>query len=117
MSDAEDLSWPDRLRAATAAFSWNELTHIVEQYVRHLRSTDESVTQDEASQMLGLLRGVRRYAELHVAADALLGHGLHDAFIKRQFAQALVDRDSPAAALLVYQGILDDPSTPDAGAA
>ena len=62
---------------------------------------------------LGLLRGYARYAELHAVADALLGHGLNDAVIKRQFAQALVDRDSPAAALLVYQGILNDPSTPE----
>jgi V8-like Glu-specific endopeptidase len=113
MSDHADLSWPDRLQAATATFSWNELSLIVDQYVRHLRSTEELVPPDEASRMLGLLRGVRRYAELHAVADALLGHGLNDAVVKRQFAQALVDRDSPAAALLVYQGILDDPSTPE----
>src|SRR5512132_2725054 len=113
MTGAGDLSWPDRLRAVTTAFSWNELSQLVDKYVRHLRSTEESVPQDEASQMLGLLRGVRRYAELHAVADALLGHGLNDAVIKRHFAQALVDRDSPAAALLVYQGILDDPSTPE----
>ena len=113
MTGAKDLSWPDRLRAVTTVFSWNELSQLVDSYVRHLRSTEESVPKDEASQMLGLLRGVRRYAELHAVADALLGHGLNDAVVKRQFAQALVDRNSPAAALLVYQGILDDPSTPE----
>jgi V8-like Glu-specific endopeptidase len=113
MSGAEDGSWPARLRAATTAFSWNELSHIVDQYVRHLRSTEELVPQEEARQMLGLLRGVRRYSELHAVADALLGHGLNDSVVKRQFAQSLVDRDSPAAALLVYQAILDDPSTPE----
>ncbi|MEV0803211.1 serine protease [Kribbella sp. NPDC050281] len=107
-------SWPDRLRAATAVFDWNELADIADQYVRHLRSTEDLVPQAEASQMLGLLRGVRRYVELHAIADALLGHGLNDAVVKRQFAQALVDRDSPAAALLIYRGILDDPATPEA---
>jgi hypothetical protein len=100
MSGDGDSSWPDRLRAATTAFSWNELSHIVDEYVRHLRSTEEVVRQEEATQMLGLLRGVRRYAELQRVADALLGHGLNDAIVKRQFAQALVDRDSPAAAHL-----------------
>jgi hypothetical protein len=108
------VSWPDRLRVATTAYDWNAVARIAEQYVRHLRSTEEPVAPTEATDMLGLLRGVRRYAEIHTIADALLGHGLNDAVIKRQFAQALVDTDSPAAARLVYQGILDDPSTPAA---
>ena len=113
MSDLAAGSWVERIRAATVAFNWSELSEIVEQYVRHLRSTEDLVPQGEASEILGLLRGVRRYAEVHAVADALLGHGLNEAVVKRQFAQALVDRDSPAAALLVYQGILDDPSTPE----
>ena len=113
MSDVGAGSWPDRLRAARPRSGGTSSDEIVDQYVRHLRSTEDLVPQREASEMLGLLRGVRRYAELHAVADALLGHGLNDAVVKRQFAQALVDRDSPAAALLVYQGILDDPSTPE----
>ena len=113
MSDVGVISWADRVRRTTASFSWNELGQIVDQYVRHLRSTEDLVPQREASEILGLLRGVRRYAELQRVADALLGHGLNEAVVKRQFAQALVDRDSPAAALLVYQGILDDPATPE----
>ena len=89
MSDVGVVSWADRVRSATAAFSWNELRQIVDQYVRHLRSTEDLVPQREASEILGLLRGVRRYAELHVVTDALLGHGLNEAVVKRQFAQAL----------------------------
>src|ERR1700754_1235475 len=65
MSDHADQSWPDRLQAATASFSWDDLSLIDDQYVRHLRSAEELVPQDDASRMLGLLRGVRRYAELH----------------------------------------------------
>jgi hypothetical protein len=113
MADGSASPWVEQVRAATAAFSWNDLSSIIEQYVRHLRSTEDLVPQREASDILGLLRGVRRYAEVHTVADALLGHGLNEAVVKRQFAQALVDRDSPAAALLVYQGILDDPRTPE----
>lgn len=114
MTTDADLPWPERFRAATTAYDWNAVALTAEQYVRHLRSTEAAVAQVEATEVLGLLRGVRRYTEIHVVADALLGHGLNDAVIKRQFAQALVDRDSPAAARLIYQGILDDPSTPDA---
>ena len=117
MTDASAASWVEQVRGATAAFSWTELGQIIEQYVRHLRSTEHLVSQREASEILGLLRGVRRYAEVHAVADALLGHGLNEAIVKRQFAQALVDRDSPAAALLVYQGIARRPDDAGGGAA
>jgi S1-C subfamily serine protease len=43
-------------------------------------------------------------------SDALLGQGIEDAFVRRQFAQALVDRDTPAAAALVFRSLLDDPA-------
>jgi Trypsin-like peptidase domain len=114
VNSESEPTWPDRLRTATTAYDWSAVAQVADLYVRHLRSTEASVPQGEASEMLRLLRGVRRYTEIHSIADALLGHGLNDAVIKRQFAQALVDRDSPAAARLVYQGILDDSSTPEA---
>lgn len=114
MTTGGDVPWTDRFRTATTAYDWTAVTLIAEQYVRHLRSTGDPVPPTEATQILALLRGVRRYTEIHMVADALLGHGLNDTVIKRQFAQALVDRDSPAAARLVYQGILDDPATPAA---
>jgi hypothetical protein len=41
-------------------------------------------------------------------ADAALGHGLTETAIKRQLAQALVDRDRPAAALLIFRLLIDD---------
>lgn len=107
-------SWPDVLEDATARYDWTAVAEVVKRYVDHLRSTEGSVPGDEASRMLGLLRGVRRFAEIQTIADALLGHGLNDAVIRRQLAQSLVDRDNPAAARLVYQAILDDPATPDA---
>lgn len=114
MTSDGDLTWSDSLRVAVLDFDWSAVAAVVERYVDHLRSTEGSVDLDEASQMLGLLRGVRRYAEIQTVADALLGHGLKDAFIRRQLAQSFVDRDNPAAARLVYQGILDDPATPGA---
>jgi len=107
------VSWPEALGAATAAFDWTAVTEVVERYVAHLRSTEGSVPADEASHMLALLRGVRRFAEMQTIADALLGHGLNDAVIRRQLAQSLVDRNNPAVARLVYQAILDDPRTPE----
>jgi len=59
-----DIPWPDALRAATTRYDWNAVSVVVEHYVDHLRSVEGFVGQDEASQMLGLLRGVRRYADI-----------------------------------------------------
>jgi len=42
-----------------------------------------------------------------------LGHGLSDAVVRHQLAQSLVDRGNPAAARLIYQGILGDPDAPE----
>jgi hypothetical protein len=67
------VTWPERLRAATTAYDWNEVARIADLYVRHLRSTEALVTAKDATDMLGLLRGVRRYAEIQTIADALLG--------------------------------------------
>ena len=104
--------WPHRFRAAAEGYDWPAVTRTTEQYVQHLRSTAATVSRTEATEVLGILRAARRYTEIHAVADALLGRGLGDAHVRRQLAQALVDRDNPSVALLVYRGILEDPETP-----
>lgn len=107
------VAWTDALQLATKAYDWDAVDGVVGRYVAHLRSTEDPVRQDEAREMLHLLRGVRRYDDIQAVADALLGLGHDDAMIRRQLAQSLVDRGNPAAARLIYQGILADPDTPE----
>jgi V8-like Glu-specific endopeptidase len=103
------VSWRQRIQQAARQFDWQQLAEVVEEYVGHLRSTPEIEDYQQIRAILSLLRECRRYEELLRVADAALGHGLTDAAIKRQLAQALVDRDRPAAALLIFRSLIDDP--------
>ena len=103
------MSWRQRIQQAARQFDWQQLAEVVEEYVGHLRSTPEIEDSQQIRAILSLLRECRRYEELLRVADAALGHGLTDATIKRQLAQALVDRDRPAAALLIFRSLIDDP--------
>ena len=103
------MSWRQKIQQAARQFDWQQLAEVVEEYVGHLRSTPEIEDSQQIRAILSLLRECRRYEELLRVADAALGHGLTDAAIKRQLAQALVDRDRPAAALLIFRSLIDDP--------
>ena len=109
-----DVSWESDFVVATRSFEWQRVAELADEYVRHLRSTGEYVSGPEAKAILALLRENRRYNELLRVSDALLGHGVDDAAVKRQFAQALVDRDSPAASLLIFRSLAADSTTNEA---
>jgi len=104
------LSWEAEFVNATRSFEWQQVAGLANDYVTHLRNTSEYVSPPEAKAILALLRENRRYNELLRVSDALLGHGVEDAAVKRQFAQALVDRDSPAASLLFFRTLVEDPT-------
>ena len=103
------MTWRQTIQQAARHFDWPQLADVVEDYVGYLRSTPEIEDPQQIKAILSLLRECRRYEELSRVADAALGHGLTDAAIKRQLAQALVDRDRPAAALLIFRSLIDDP--------
>ena len=95
------------------------VAQLAEQYVRHLRSTDGAGGAGGGDRSWRC----RGRAPLHRdprVADALLGHGLNDAVIKRQFAQALVDRTArqrPALSTRASSTTLDAPTRTTGGAA
>jgi Trypsin-like peptidase domain len=102
------LSWESQFVIAARSFEWERVAELADDYVRHLRNSSEYVSVSEAKSILTLLRENRRYNELLRVADALLGHGVEDAAVKRQFAQALVDRDSPSASRLIFSALVAD---------
>lgn len=104
------MTWHSDFANAADRFDWQQVADIAEAYVRFLRSTPAAVSPSQAKSVLALLRENRRYNELLRVADALLGAGVEDAAVKRMFAQALVDRDSPAASLLLFRSLVDDPN-------
>lgn len=101
--------WIPRLREAVEDFDWLQTTALTQDYVAYLHAAPERAAVPEAKEMLRVLRENRRYDDLLAVADALLTHRLMDPWVKRAVAQALVDRDRPAAALLVFESILQGP--------
>lgn len=106
------LSWERDLYDATRTFDWTGVTNLVQAYVHHLRSATSPTSLPQVKAVLQLLRENLRYAELRAVADAALGQGLSGAVVRRQYAQALVDGDNPAAALLLFDNISSDVSAP-----
>ena len=116
------MRWESDFRSATRSFDWPRVSELTDDYVRELRDSRESVRSFEVRSILGLLREYLRYEEVLRVADAALGHGLAaaalgegavDAVVRRQYAQALADRENPAAALLIFQALVDDPAIGD----
>jgi Trypsin-like peptidase domain len=103
------MTWESRFIAASRGFDWQAVAALANDYVQYLRSTSDAVPPVQAKSILALLRENRRYNELLRVADALLGHGVDEAAVKRQFAQALVDRETPAASLLIFRTLVNDP--------
>lgn len=113
------LGWEADLRVAARALDWPEVTRLAQAYVRQMRSSDQPMPPTQVRPILALLREHLRYDDLLCVADAALGQGLADVAlgagvadftVRRQYAQALVDRGNPAAALLIYRSLADDPT-------
>jgi Trypsin-like peptidase domain/Tetratricopeptide Repeats-Sensor len=106
--------WEGELTGAATSFDWLRVAEVVDDYVRHLRSAANPAPAAEVKAILQLLRDNLRYAELRAVADTALAWAPGNAPARRQYAQALVDGDNPAAALLIYCGIAEDATTPAA---
>ncbi|MGH3976144.1 MAG: tetratricopeptide repeat-containing protein, partial [Pseudonocardiaceae bacterium] len=105
--------WANDLHEAARTFDWPRIAEIARAYVQHLRGTGSTVSLSEVKEVLQLLRENLRYEELRAVGDAALGRGLGDAVVRRQYGQALVDSDNPAAALLLFENIVGDRLAPD----
>ena len=106
-----DVSWIDRIACSAGTFDWPEVGRIVQEYCRFLRGPAEQPPA-EVMRMLAGLRRYRRFDDVIAVADAALGRGLDLPAVRRQYAQALVDRGMPAGALHLDSELADDPQTP-----
>jgi hypothetical protein len=106
-------AWMDRLSGAMVDFDWDGVGQICAAYVDHLRTRGAPAPEMEWRPLLALLRESRRYDELLAVADALLAGGVTDPRVWRAVGQGLVDHDRPAAALLVFQSLIERAETAD----
>ena len=98
MTRPRSINWEQTFAAAARDFDWQLVADTAQRYVDYLRGASAIEKTRQAKSMIHLLRENRRYPEQLLVADALLGQGIEDAAVRRQFAQGLVDRNTPAAA-------------------
>jgi hypothetical protein len=110
MTGPRSVNWEQTFAAAARDFDWQLVADTARRYVDYLRGASAIENSRQAKSILGLLRENRRYPELLLVADALMGQGLDDAAVRRQYAQGLVERDTPAAAAVVYRSLIADPT-------
>jgi hypothetical protein len=110
MTRPHPVNWEQTFARAARDFDWQLVADTAQRYVDYLRGASAIEKTRQAKSILGLLRENRRYDQLLLVADALLGQGIEDAAVRRQFAQGLVERDSPAAASLAYRQLITDPT-------
>ncbi len=110
MTRPRAVNWEQTFARATRDFDWQLVADTARRYVDYLHGTSAIEKTRQAKSILGLLRENRRYRELLLVADALIGQGIEDAAVRRLFAQGLVDRDLAGAAALVFRTLIDDPN-------
>jgi Tetratricopeptide Repeats-Sensor len=110
MTQPRSVNWEQRFAIAARDFDWQLVADTAQRYVDYLRGASAIERTRQAKSILGILRDNRRYPELVLVADALLGQGIEDAALRRQFAQGLADRDTPAAAAVVFRSLIADPT-------
>ncbi|GLZ50204.1 hypothetical protein Acsp06_63890 [Actinomycetospora sp. NBRC 106375] len=104
-------NWVREFRAATSTFDWTTVDKLARSYADHLYTVP--ALPDSVGPVLDVLRRGLRYAELELVADAALAHGVGTPAVRRQYAQALVDRGKPAVALQIYRELAEDDDLPE----
>lgn len=103
------MNWPVEFQLAAGGFDWPRVRSLADEYVAHLRADAKPAGRSERTAILEILRNNRRYDEIADVVDALLSQGIDDPALRRHHAQALVERGNPAAALLTFQAIAENP--------
>ena len=107
--DRGEMNWVVDFQRAADDFDWESVRTLATQYVAHLGDTERPASPSERNAVLEILRDHRRYDEVGDVVDALLSQGIDDAAVRRHYGQALVERGNPAAALLTFRAIAQDP--------
>jgi hypothetical protein len=97
---------------ALKIYDWPAADALTQQIVELIHQTGKDFPEEAATRVLKELRASRRFDCLTMAAEALLRSGHATALVRRQYAQALIDRNILYAPELVLHGNIHDLSTP-----
>ncbi|MBV9924796.1 MAG: trypsin-like peptidase domain-containing protein [Acidobacteria bacterium] len=101
-------SFEDELKAALDVFDWSAAADICDRLVRRIHDEPQGFPEGRARTCLSLLRRKRLFKLVTQVAEALLASGRRTPLIRRQYAQALIDRGLFNAPELVLQSVLHD---------
>lgn len=96
------------LQAVLDRFDWSGAAEVCDLLVRRIHEEPEVFPEDRAKDCISLLRRKRLFRLVTQVTEALLASGQRAPLIRRQYAQALIDRGILAAPELVLQSILQD---------
>jgi V8-like Glu-specific endopeptidase len=105
------MSWNDasvkQLQTAVESFDRPGVDRICAELVAHLRNSQSPPSEYEAGLVLALLKRKRHFQHLQRIADAYIHNGLDRPFVRRSYAQALLDQDMLAAGLSILGGLIE----------
>src|SRR5690242_1206399 len=105
------MSWNDasveQLQTAVESFDRPDVDRICTELVAHLRNNESPPSKDEARRVLELLRRKRHFQHLQRVADAFVHNGLDRPFVRRNYAQALLDQEMLTAGLSILHGLIE----------
>jgi V8-like Glu-specific endopeptidase len=105
------MSWNDasveQLQTAVESFDRPDVDRLCTELVAHLRNSESPPSVDEARRVLALLQRKRHFQHLQRVADAFVHNGLDLPFVRRRYAQALLDQEMLTAGLSILGGLIE----------
>lgn len=98
----------DELTSAVSLLDRPRVNELSRRLIAQLHRADEPLSVDTAKALLNALRRKRFFTPMQHVADALVQTGQDTATVRRQYAQALIDRGALVAATAVLRELLDD---------
>lgn len=102
----------DDLAGMLDSYRWEDVDVCVRQLIARTRESSEEFPNDEARRILSHLRRKRRFVHMELLADALVRDGVRDPEVRRQYAQALIERESYGAAESLLNDLLREQDLP-----
>ena len=96
-----------QLQTAVETFDRPGVDRICTELIAHLRNSESPPAEHEAGRVLALLQRKRYFQHLQRVADALVHNGLDRPFVRRRYAQALLDQEMLTAGLSVLDGLVE----------
>ncbi len=96
------------LTSAVGLLDRTRVNQLCRRLIAQLHRADEPLSADAAKGLLNALRRKRFFTPMQHVADALVQTGQDAATVRRQYAQALIDRGALLAATAVLKELLED---------